>query len=140
LYGPHICGDSLDLKGNEILTGSWRPKSQLELWDFGTGERITEIPWNAGQSQFAASTQQSCMLYAAQFSKDSLGRFIIAGGSGANEAKVFDHMAGNVVVGTVTGLQRGVFSVDFSADGEKVAIAGGDSCIRILDVASKRDD
>ena len=140
LYGPHICGDALDLKGNEIVTGSWRPKDQLELWDFGSGERITEIPWNAGQSQFTANTQQSCMLYAAQFSKDPTGRFIVAGGSGSNEAKVFDHLAGNSVVGTVTGLTRGVFSVDFSADGEKVAIAGGDSCIRILDVVNKRDD
>jgi WD40 repeat protein len=80
------------------------------------------------------------MLYAAQFSKDPTGRFIVAGGSGSNEAKVFDHLAGNSVVGTVTGLTRGVFSVDFSADGEKVAIAGGDSCIRILDVVNKRDD
>jgi WD40 repeat protein len=69
-----------------------------------------------------------------------MGRFIMAGGSGSNEAKVFDHMAGNAVVGTVTGLDRGIFSVDFSPDGEKVAIAGGDCCIRILDVVNKRDD
>ena len=26
--------------GNEILTGSWRPDNQLEIWDFGTGKRI----------------------------------------------------------------------------------------------------
>lgn len=139
-YGPHICGDALDLKGDEIVTGSWRPKDQLELWDFGTAKRITEIPWNAGQSEFAANTQQPCFLYAAQFSKDSLGRFIVAGGSGSNEAKVFDHLASNTIVGTVTGLDRGVFTVDCSTDGEKVAIAGGDSCIRILDIARKRDD
>lgn len=137
LHGPHICGDALDIKGNEILTGSWRQHDQLELWDFGSGERITEIPWNAGQSHFDSRHDRSCDLYAAQFSKDSRGRFIVAGGSGVNEAKVFDHGANNALVGTVTGLEKGVFSVDFSPDREKVAIAGGDACIRILDVVDR---
>lgn len=137
LHGPHICGDSLDVKGNEILTGSWRQHDQLELWDFRSGERITDIPWN-GQSHFDPRHDQSCSLYAAQFSKDTRGRFIVAGGSGSNEAKVFDHGANNALVGTVTGLDKGVFSVDFSPDREKVAIAGGDSCIRILDVVDRK--
>ena len=136
LHGPHICGDSLDIKGNEILTGSYRHCHQLELWDFGTGERIDEIPWNAGQSHFDYR-DRSCNLYAAQFSKDTRGRFIVAGGSGANEAKVFDHGINNALVGTVTGLEKGVFTVDFSPDREKVAIAGGDSCIRVFDLIEK---
>lgn len=137
LYGPHICGDALDIKGNEILTGSWRSSEQLELWDFGSGKRISEIPWSTGQSQFASSSQEPCMLYAAQFSKDPVGRFIAAGGSGANEAKIFDHATGNALVGTVTGLGRGVFSIDFSPDREKIAIGSGDHCIRIVDVVRK---
>ena len=78
------------------------------------------------------------MLYSAQFSKDSIGRFIAAGGSGSNEAKVFDHAADDALVGSVTGLTRGVFSVDFSQQREKVAIGSGDHCIRILDVVKKR--
>lgn len=137
LHGPHICGDALDVKGNEILTGSWRQHDQLELWDFGSGKRITDIPWNAGQSNFDPRRDRSCDLYAAQFSKDTHGRFIVAGGSGVNEAKVFDHVANNALVGTVTGLEKGVFTVDFSPDREKVAIAGGDACIRILNVVEK---
>mmetsp|Transcript_9954 Transcript_9954/g.15014 ORF Transcript_9954/g.15014 Transcript_9954/m.15014 type:complete len:351 (+) Transcript_9954:63-1115(+) len=133
IYGPHICGDSLDLFRNEILSGSWRPQHQLELWDFGTGKRIGEVPWSSSRM----SSGPSCMLYAAQFSKEGQGRFLMAGGSGANEAKVFDHINNNAVVGTVTGLTRGIFSVDFSPDNEKVAIGGGDSCIRILDVSNR---
>ena len=37
IFGPHICGDSMDIDcdGGEILTGSWRPEEQLQLWDFG---------------------------------------------------------------------------------------------------------
>mmetsp|Transcript_30876 Transcript_30876/g.81018 ORF Transcript_30876/g.81018 Transcript_30876/m.81018 type:complete len:245 (-) Transcript_30876:233-967(-) len=31
IFGAHICGDALDISGNEILTGSWRPKDQLQV-------------------------------------------------------------------------------------------------------------
>ena len=138
IYGPHICGDSLDIVKNEIVTGSWRPNNQLEVWDFASGEKISTIPFDA---QFGGSNGQSCMLYAAQFSKDGQGSFIAAGGSGSNEAKVFDHANSNALVGTVTGLQRGIFTLDFSeGDFRKFAIAGGDSTIRIIDIASKNDN
>lgn len=131
MFGPHICGDALDIHHNTVVTGSWRANHQLELWDFGSGQKISDVPWHV------MPNQPACMLYAAQFSKDVAGRFIAAGGSGANEAKVFDRLSGNAVVGTVTGLTRGVFAVDFSPDEQKLAIAGGDASIRILDIVSK---
>jgi WD40 repeat protein len=132
IYGAHICGDALDIFGNEVLTGSWRPDNQLEIWDFGTGEKITDVKWNS--SMFSSSGQPSCMLYSAQFSKEGHARYIIAGGSGSNEAKVFDHRNNNQIIGTITGLSRGVFAADFSPDNHKVAIAGGDASIRILEI------
>lgn len=132
IYGPHICGDALDVVGNEILSGSWRPNNQLEIWDLRAGQKTIDIPWNT--STF--TTGPACMLYAAQFSKDGNGRYIAAGGSGLNEAKFFDHANSNSVIGTVTGLTRGIFALDFSPDNCKVAIGGGDSTIRILDITS----
>ena len=39
LYGPHICGDALDIVGDEILTGSWRAETQLEVWSLSTGTK-----------------------------------------------------------------------------------------------------
>eukprot|EP01006_Ploeotia_vitrea_P045285 TRINITY_DN66927_c1_g1_i1.p1 TRINITY_DN66927_c1_g1~~TRINITY_DN66927_c1_g1_i1.p1 ORF type:complete len:346 (+),score=-6.74 TRINITY_DN66927_c1_g1_i1:144-1181(+) len=139
IYGPHICGDALDVTNNEILTGSWRPENQLEIWDFGTGNKISDIQWGgANGSIFASVGSPACMLYAAQFSKEGQGKFICAGGSGQNEAKVFDHQNNNEVIGTITGLDRGVFATDFSPESSStnqlVAIAGGDSSIRILEI------
>jgi COMPASS component SWD3 len=131
IYGPHICGDALDVVEGRIVTGSWRPKNQLEIWDFFSGQKISDVPWTI------LSNQPPCMLYAAQFSKEGHGRFVAAGGSGANEAKVFDTANNNTVVGTVTGLNRGVFAVDFSAEAQKLAIAGGDASIRIFDIVAK---
>lgn len=136
IYGPHICGDSLDIVGNEILTGSWRNDNQLEVWDYRSGEKVEDVQWNS--SKFGNSGQPACMLYAAQFSKETHGmnkaKFIAAGGSGSNEAKVFDHSNNNAVIGTVTGLQRGVFTLDFAPEEMKIAIAGADSTIRIVDI------
>lgn len=45
-YGPHVCGESVDVCGNEILTGSWRPEDQLEIWDFSTAKKITGLMRN----------------------------------------------------------------------------------------------
>jgi COMPASS component SWD3 len=135
LYGPHVCGDAVDIEGDTIVTGSWRTKNQLELWDFRSGERITEIPWNQSVVHSATPT----MLYCAQFSKSSTG-LIAAGGTGTNEAKVFDRAAGNKLVGTVAGLSRGVYTVDFDPLGRKLAVAGGDSAIRILSIDKKASE
>ena len=36
IFGPHIAGDSVDVCGDKILTGSWRPENVLQTWDLGT--------------------------------------------------------------------------------------------------------
>ena len=77
------------------------------------------------------------MSFFTQFSKEGQGQFIGAAGSGANEAKVFDHAKGNSVVGIVTGLSRGIFALDFSPTDYRLAVAGGDSSIRIIDITTK---
>ena len=104
-YGPHICGNAVDVKDGMVLTGSWRQEHQLQLWDFGTGKLIEEIQWGP-------KSKQDCMLYCAKFSKS--GNLIAAGGSGLNEAKIFDRSNKYAAVGTVAGLSRGVYSLDFN--------------------------
>ena len=115
IYGPFICGDAVDVFDNTVLTGSWRPEKPLELWDFATGKMIETIPWH--QSSIHGD---DCQLYAAQFSKGDAS-MIAAGGSGSNEAKIFDRTKGNQVIGTVAGLSRGVFTLDFNHDGSQVS-------------------
>ena len=143
-YGPHICGDALDMVGDAVLTGSWRSSEQLEVWDFGTGKRREEVSWYGPNHSNRSLHSQPCMLYAAQFSKENPHnpRFIVAGGSGYNEAKVFDRRKNNEVVGSVTGLRGGVFAVDFCptgcAEGQTVALGGGDAGIRIVDLLPSR--
>ena len=146
-YGPHLCGDGLDVSvdaaGNAtILTASWRPETPLELWDLATGNVIEKVEWK--ESLLAS---QPCLLYSGQFSKagpsSQSARYIAAGGSGANEARIFDRMAGppgnteTALVGTVAGLARGVFTIDWSPTADRVAIGSGDGTIRFLDLVDR---
>ncbi len=49
IYGPHICGDALDVNAQgHILTGSCRPDNALQLWDMGTGKLMKDIFWAMG--------------------------------------------------------------------------------------------
>merc|ERR1719421_2559203 len=79
VFGPHICGDAVDinLDGTTILTGSWRVDKQIQLWDFGSGKLIDTVPWRSG-----VSLSEPCAIYAAQFSKEAgSNAMIVAGGS-----------------------------------------------------------
>lgn len=132
IFGPHVCGDSVDISqdGETVLTGSWRIEKQLQLWDCRSEKLLETIPWRSAGVSLAAP----CMVYAAQFSKNDGSSMIIAGGSGANEAKLFDRKSGGSVFGTVMGLQRACYSVDFSHGGHMVAVAGGDGCVRVMNI------
>lgn len=131
IFGPHICGDSVDISqdGERILTGSWRIDKQVQLWDFGSEKLLETVPWRSG-----VSLSEPCMIYAAQFSKTPFSEMIVAGGSGANEAKLFDRQNGNAAFGTVMGMSRACYSVDFSNDASMVAVSGGDGCVRVVNV------
>lgn len=126
-----MCGDSIEISqdGEALLTGSWRVDRQLQLWDFRSERLLETLPWRTG-----ASLVQPIMVYAAQFSKADGSRLVAAGGSGANEANVFDRTAGGGVVGNVLGLSRACYSVDFSNQGTMLAVAGGDGCVRVVNI------
>lgn len=122
-----ISGDSLDVKGGKVLTGSWRNKDQLELWDFGTREKITTIDWSYG------SNVETAYIYACQFSKIN-DEDIIAGCSNLNEVKVFDRKAGNRDFGRISHLERGVYSVDFANTLNMFSFCGGDGRVHIGEI------
>lgn len=130
IYGPHICGDSLDCRNKVVLTGSWRPDDSVQLWDFDSGNLIQTIPWDS------EVRNHNCHVYAAQFSKfDGIGEFIGVGGSNSNEFKIFHKdESGTSLVGSLSNLPRGVFTIDFSSSCQKVALGGGDGTIRIIDI------
>lgn len=49
IYGPHICGDALDIDAvhNHVITGSWRKNNVLQIWDITSGSKIKDVPQDA---------------------------------------------------------------------------------------------
>jgi len=133
IFGPHICGDALDLSrdGKRLLTGSWRDKDPIEIWDVGQGERLEALPWRSQGLE-----EPSCQMYTARFSKDPEGSLIAAGGSFANdgggEAKVF---SSGSCIGTM--VRFTCLSADFgSPSSGLIAMGGCDGRVRVMRVVS----
>jgi hypothetical protein len=87
------------------------------LWDFGTGKLISNIPWQSGLGR------EPCLLYSVQFSKNNGAEYIIAGGSGANDVKLFHRSTGKII-GELNDLKKGIYTVDFSEDSKFIGIGG----------------
>ncbi len=43
VFGPCVSGESLDVKNNLVLSGSYRDKEPLELYDLRNFKRLCEI-------------------------------------------------------------------------------------------------
>lgn len=121
IFGPHLAGDALDIHDNQILTGSWRPEKPVELWDFGSGKRIRQVPLLGAP-----------MVYAAQFHPS--GDALAVGGSGSNEARVLDKVNNFHSLGPPIHLPKlsGIYSLDFSPNCRRLAVGGSESTIEIL--------
>ena len=76
--GPNISGDSIDMRGNYLLTGAWRHKRPLEVWDIRTGKIIGGTEW--GLNEF-------CNIYSAKYCTGN--GTIVAGGAEFSAFKVF---------------------------------------------------
>lgn len=127
IYGPAISGDALDIKGNTILTGSWRSKEQLELWDFASRKRISTVEWEAG------SNVENAYIYSCQFSRAN-NDTILAGSSKLNEVRIFDRKNGNKNIAKITHFSKGVYSVDYAHTMDLFAFCGGEGRVHVVQI------
>ncbi|KAK0181772.1 hypothetical protein PV327_004026 [Microctonus hyperodae] len=86
IKGPHICGDAIDVKETQIITGSWVVRASLQLWDMTSGKLIDSIlPKNRPTSLDGE------FLYAVQyFDGDCYGDHVLTGGSGTSAVEVIN--------------------------------------------------
>ena len=109
----HICGDSLDVSGHELLVGTYgSPDRPLQIFDIRSGALLRNVRWDAvprggggeggggegdarssrGRAGGAGGAAQGCRLYAAQFSDVSAGLCAVGGVdavNGTGEIRVF---------------------------------------------------
>ena len=142
LYGPHVCGDALDVRGSEVLTGAYKPTKQLQLWDVRTRELISTVPYRQARDDgptAAGKPSVPCKVYSAAFAASGDGSALIAAaGSGCTEG------SGELRVFMRDGLTpvgrhvqpKVIYSVAASSAGRlKLAVTGGDNRIKMLELA-----
>jgi len=140
-----VFGDALDWSedGQQLLTGSYRPLQQLQLWDMRAstrGESLATIPWkrpetSAGSGMEAARKKKwsavraavkgSTNVFDAQFinarcSSEYAGG-IVAGGTGAKEVKLFKKTADGFEAVGGCKVESGVLGLNVSNDGKMIA-------------------
>lgn len=123
IYGPHICGDSIDVKNNLILTGSYNKSNQLQLWNLADGRNIYSSSLKSGN--------KDCLVYTAQFGK--ISNTMAIGGSGSDESYFYstDPVAPLAVVANLT---KPVYSIDFCNNSNRAAIGCGDGTVVICNL------
>ncbi|XP_033753076.1 WD repeat-containing protein slp1-like [Pecten maximus] len=113
IHGPHICGDSLDIKGFEILTGSWRKNQALQVWDYSQGKVKKDM-------NFELHGHDGAYLYCAQFCDNDI---IMAAGSGTNSCEAIDRNTQKVVA--EVNFDKAVIAMD-TVDGGRLFACGGE--------------
>ena len=140
--GPQICGDSIDISGDEILAGSNRQEKPLNIFSMSMRKKIVDIEWdNPIRRDYEAG-----YLYGARFSKDDYRSVIFACGAGRNEAKCFDNdTEGNGKYREVSHLSdnsAAILCLDTSPNGKSVAMGTNQGKVLIspYSINKKGDD
>lgn len=128
IYGPKICGESIDIREGYIVTGSYRKDNQIEIWKCDTGDYVGAVPWDE-----ALPSQDPCYVYSMQFRKGH-GNILIAGGAVSNEVKLFDTFDYFKPIAQIRDLSRACFTVDFAQSGDSFAMGGGDGVVRVFNL------
>lgn len=127
IQGPSVCGDAVDARfvgaGVEILTGSWRDRRAVQLWDMGTGRLVADVPFGA------PAGEKNCAVYGARFAKKA--GTVVAAGSGSNEARATDPNTGRCAA-RVAGLPAPAHAVELTPDEGMVAVTCADG-VRVFE-------
>ena len=100
IYGPYICGDSIDVQGDLIVTGSYNDKDCVQLWSLSERKLISK-----------SNPECITQVYGLKLSQD--GKYIAACGAGKNELAVLDNKPELTTLAKISGLPHPLTSLDF---------------------------
>jgi len=125
IEGPYIIGDTLDFKDNELLTGSYRSKNCIEIWDMRTFNRICSQNWDE------INPKEGGQVVSAKFSNRKPGS-VIAASKLTNEVKIFDREFTDTLA-TADGFKSMIYSMDQSHNGENIAVGTADGLVTVME-------
>lgn len=145
IYGPEICGDSLDMNGYTLASGAWGTGEQIQLWDVRTLKCICNVKWENN------NVYMPTYIYSVKFNKRKDRKFLGVGAVNKPLFRVFDMKPFNSEIGLKDGNEPksilGVgepyyscFTVDFakiSSRKELFCCGCGDGGTRVYELETK---
>ena len=146
IYGPHICGDALDIKGNKVLAAAWAAENQIQIYDLRMLKAESVIDWGA----LEGNDKKASFLYTCQFAKFRNEKFEFAvGGSSDNLVAMLDYegigkgsdkdKAGHEVKVSMRShnMPKSVYAIDYAYKAKEFAVGCGDGAIHIVSYKEK---
>jgi len=115
-----MSGDALDIFDDMIIAGSNRNKEVLQMFSYSKRALISNIEWEATSRKDI----ESGFVFGARFSKP-IPNFIIAGGAGKKEVKIFENNADGSatfrILSSIQEFETPCLSLDTSKSGDTFA-------------------
>ena len=145
IFGPEICGDSVDNFDYLIATGAWSPKEQIQFWDVRKYDKKCDVKWENGTTYFPT------YIHTLKFNKRRDRKILAVGAGNTGLFRVFDMSAYNNYKGISDDNQPTViygnssnFDDVFSSDWAKIdskhelyACGCGDGGVRVYSYEGK---
>ena len=142
LYGPHICGDGMDLKDDLLLTVSWEKEDQIQLFDLKMNKKIGVFQMNIEEnSNNKSKLDNVSYLYSCRF--NPVNKTFCVTGSNKNYLRIYDYNnlnSDNLTEQRIKGiydlnnLQHPCYCCDYNIKGNKLAYGCAKSKIAFLDL------
>jgi len=115
-FGVYLSGDALDCVGSDVVTASYRPDHQLQLWDlrFTAEPKDVIMPLSGGEfycCQFSGNRDVNAHFDTSR--PEDRACFLAAGGTGSPSLSLLDHKQNDELAVTINDLPGGVVSLDF---------------------------
>lgn len=140
IYGPHICGDAIDIKGNKILTASWTTEDQIQIFDIRTFKPETTV----SLASCPLTNKKTTFVYTCQFAKfrNETDMFAV-GGSSENMFATLDYdninnECNNIKMNMKSkNARKSAYSIDFSKNSRQFAVGTGLGLIHLVEYEEK---
>ena len=140
LYGPHVCGDGLDLKDDLLLTVSWEKEDQIQLFDLRTNKKIGVFQMKIEDDK-KNSLDNISYLYSCRFNPANT-TFCVTG-SNRNYLRIYDYSnlnLDNLTESKIKGiydlkdLNEPCYCCDYNLKGDKLAYGCAKSKVDFIDL------
>lgn len=128
-FGPHICGDAMDAFNELLVTGSWRTRDQIQLFDLRTFTEMKKIRWSSEPEE------KQALIYTVKF--HSTGDHFFAAGSGDNKIRIFSTITYSSTSKSAQ-FDSAIYSVCLSSDSKNIVIGTEKGCIHSFDLQYTR--